>query len=226
MIVWPWTCSDIDKMGDSDALSSQIQIQIQLKIQIQTHRYKAYFLTVEMMQWQLKRLVVLELWRTHTKLLGLPHFRKILDFFALFSAAFNHIPFPGKGPSLECLLPAILRGCNYVRWVERGGMGGTRAGGCLWGAAAHGCLSPTSSLPWLPLQLLWPPRTPPPAPPATYSRCSQVLGLNLKVSLPVQGLVQPSLLVVVALWGRPASAHGGILSPAVVAVRPAEQMWL
>ena len=72
----------------------------------------------------------------------------------------------------------------------------------------------------------WPPRTPPPAPPATYSRCSQVLGLNLGVSLPVQGLVQPSLLVVVALWGRPASAHGGILSPAVVAVRPAEQMWL
>ena len=58
------------------------------------------------------------------------------------------------------------------------------------------------------------------------SRCSQVLGLNLGVSLPVQGLVQPSLLVVVALWGRPASAHGGILSPAVVAVRPAEQMWL
>ena len=116
-------------------MSSQIQIQLQLKIQIQiqTHRYKAYFLTVEMMQWQLKRLVVLELWRTHTKLLGLPHFRKILDFFALFSAAFNHIPFPGKGPSLECLLPAIFRGCNYVRWVERGGMGGTRAGGCLWG---------------------------------------------------------------------------------------------
>ena len=54
-----------------------------------------------------------------------------------------------------------------------------------------------------------------------------MLGLNLEeVSLPVQGLVQPSLLVVVALWGRPASAHGGILSPAVVAVRPAEQMWL
>ena len=54
-----------------------------------------------------------------------------------------------------------------------------------------------------------------------------MLGLNLGVSLPVQGLVQPSsLLVVVALWGRPASAHGGILSPAVVAVRPAEQMWL
>ena len=73
----------------------------------------------------------------------------------------------------------------------------------------------------------WPPRTPPPALSATYSRCSQVLGLNLEVSLPVQGLVQPSsLLVVVALWGRPASAHGGILSPAVVAVRPAEQMWL
>ena len=45
----------------------------------------------------------------------------------------------------------------------------------------------------------WPPRTPPPAPPANYSRCSQVLGLHLEVSLPVQGLVQPSLLVVVAL---------------------------
>ena len=45
----------------------------------------------------------------------------------------------------------------------------------------------------------WPPRTPPPAPSATYSRCSQVLGLNLGVSLPVQVLVQPSLLVVVAL---------------------------
>ena len=178
-----------------------------------------------MMQWQLKRLVVLELWRTHTKLLGLPHFRKILDFFALFSAAFNHIPFPGKGPSLECLLPAIPRGCNYVRWVERGGMGGTRAGGCLWG------LLLMAACPQLLLShdfhsSCWPPRTPPPAPPATYSRCSQVLGLNLEVSLPVQGLVQPSLLVVVALWGRPASAHGGILSPAVVAVRPAEQMWL
>ena len=63
----------------------RLKIQVQIKTQIQ-----AYFLTVEMMQWQLKRLVVLELWRTHTKLLGLPHFRKILDIFALFSAAFNH----------------------------------------------------------------------------------------------------------------------------------------
>ena len=63
----------------------------------------------------------------------------------------------------------------------------------------------------------WPPRTPPPAPPATYSRCSQVLGLNLEVSLPVQGLVQPSLLVVVALSG------GDPLAP--MAASSARQWW-
>ena len=99
-------------------------------------------------------------------------------------------------------------------------------GGCLWGAAAHGWVSPNLSSPMTllscdPNLLSFSPSSYPP-PQACLPRSPLLWRRGDQVCLVVQPLLHPCWWR--WLWWR-ARAHGGILSPAVVAVRLAEQRW-